>query len=149
MKIEINTENFTYFDLWLLGKIQKAMEEHAGVGTDGDKPEYPSETANKEEPSKKKGRTKKADHLKVVETVEETFSDPADAAVVEETTATDTPEAPPEIRLSLDDVRACLQSFSRKNGVPASVELLKKYGASRISDLDVKHYAAFRAECGQ
>jgi hypothetical protein len=145
LKIEINTENFTYFDLWLLGKIQKAMEEHAGVGTDGDAPEYPPTEATPE-PAKRKGRPKKADHLKVVETVEETFDEPA--AVAEETTATDTPVVPPEIRLSLDDVRACLQSFSRKNGVPASVELLKKYGASRISDLDVKHYEAFRAECG-
>jgi hypothetical protein len=145
LKIEINTENFTYFDLWLLGKIQKAMEEHAGVGTDGDSPEYP-DTPEVQEPPKKKGRPKKADHLKVVETVEQTFDEPA--AVVEETTATDTPVVPPEIRLSLDDVRACLQSFSRKNGVPASVELLKKFGASRISDLDQKHYEAFRAECG-
>lgn len=147
MKIEINTENFTYFDLWLLGKIQKAMEEHAGVGTDGDSPEYPPTEAEPEPVKNKRGR-KKADHLKVVETVEETFVDPADTAVVEETTATDTPVVPPEIRLSLDDVRACLQSFSRKNGVPASVELLKKFGASRISDLDQKHYEAFRAECG-
>lgn len=145
MKIEINTENFTYFDLWLLGKIQKAMEEHAGVGTDGDSPEYP-DAPEVQEPPKKKGRPKKADHLKVVDTVEQTFDEPA--AVVEETTATDTPVVPPEIRLSLDDVRACLQSFSRANGVPASVELLKKYGASRISDLDQKHYEAFRAECG-
>jgi hypothetical protein len=145
LKIEINTENFTYFDLWLLGKIQKAMEEHAGVGTDGDAPEYPPTEAEPEPAKSKRGR-KKADHLKVVETVEQTFDEPA--AVVEETTATDTPAAAPEIRLSLDDVRACLQSFSRKNGVPASVELLKKYGASRISDLDVKHYEAFRQECG-
>ena len=145
MKIEINTENFTYFDLWLLGKIQKAMEEHAGVKTDGDAPEYP-DAPEVQEPPKKRGRQKKADHLKVVDTVEETFDEPA--AVVEETTATDTPVVPPEIRLSLDDVRACLQSFSRKNGVPASVELLKKYGASRISDLDPKHYQDFRAECG-
>jgi hypothetical protein len=146
LKIEINTENFTYFDLWLLGKITKAMEEHAGVHTDGDKPEYPPDTAEQEAP-KKKGRPKKADHLKVVETVEETFVDPADTAVVEETTATDTPVVPREIRLSLDDVRARLQAFSRKNGVPASVELLKKFGASRISDLDSKHYGAFAQEC--
>ena len=145
MKIEINTENFTYFDLWLLGKIQKALEEHAGVQTEGDAPEYPPDTAEQEAP-KKKGRPKKADHLKVVETVEETFDESLSAAA-EETTATDTPVVPPEIRLSLDDVRARLQSFSRKNGVPASVELLKKFGASRISDLDVKHYGAFAQEC--
>lgn len=144
MKIEINTENFTYFDLWLLGKITKAMEEHAGVKTDGDAPQYPEpevvEEAPAEDAPRKRGR-KKADHLKVVETVEQP------APIEEEKTATDTVEEV-ATKLTLDDVRACLQSFSRKNGVPASVELLKKFGASRISDLDVKHYEAFRVECG-
>jgi hypothetical protein len=49
--------------------------------------------------------------------------------------------------LSLDEVRAALQQFTASNGVPAGIELLKKYNAARISELGEEHYGAFIADC--
>lgn len=50
-------------------------------------------------------------------------------------------------KLSLDEVRAALQTFTASKGVPAGIELLKKYGAGRISELEEANYAAFAADC--
>lgn len=66
-----------------------------------------------------------------------------------------TQEAAPEVRsgqewakaATLDDVRAALQTFTAANGVPAGIELLKKYGAARVSELAEANYAAFLADC--
>lgn len=49
--------------------------------------------------------------------------------------------------LSLDEVRAALQQFTASKGVPAGIELLKKYNAGRISELAEENFAAFAAEC--
>lgn len=49
--------------------------------------------------------------------------------------------------LTLDEVRAALQQFTASKGVPAGIELLKKYNAGRISELAEEHFAAFAAEC--
>ena len=64
-----------------------------------------------------------------------------------------TPVAEPETKsvsdkpASLDEVRAALQAFTAKSGVPAGIELLKKYNAARISELEEQHYGAFIADC--
>ena len=48
---------------------------------------------------------------------------------------------------TLDEVRAALQQFAADKGVPAGIELLKKFGAGRISELKEDDYASFIAEC--
>ena len=50
-------------------------------------------------------------------------------------------------KLTLDEVRAALQLFTSTNGVPAGIELLKKYGAGRVSELAEENFAAFVKEC--
>lgn len=145
MKFEINTDNMTYFDLWLLRNIVNLMHEQAQnpinlaeetIDTDPQPQPQPQE-------AKRRGR-KKSDHLKVVETPEPEA--PAAEAAPEPAPATEPTE--PETTLTVDDMRAALQSFSRKHGVPASVDLLKKFDASRISDLAPSKYTDFLKECG-
>ena len=48
---------------------------------------------------------------------------------------------------TLDDVRAALQGFVGKNGMPAGLELLKEFECARISELSTDQYAAFLARC--
>lgn len=55
--------------------------------------------------------------------------------------------ASPSKVYSLDEVRAALQQFTAAKGVPAGIELLKKFGAGRISELADTDYASFVAEC--
>lgn len=141
LKIEINTENLTYFDLWLLKNVVRLMDEQAQNPIN-----LSEETIDTEpQPQEAKRRKKKSDHLKVVETPEPEAPAPEPEAAPEPAPAPE-PTGP---ALTIDDMRVALQSFSRKNGVPASVELLKKYNASRISDLAVDRYTDFLKECGQ
>jgi hypothetical protein len=51
--------------------------------------------------------------------------------------ATEQPSAP----VSIDDLRAALQGFTSAKGMPAGIELLKKFGCSRISELAAKDEA--------
>lgn len=51
--------------------------------------------------------------------------------------ATEQPAAP----ISIDDLRTALQTFTSANGMPAGIELLKKFGCSRISELAAKDEA--------
>lgn len=48
---------------------------------------------------------------------------------------------------TLDEVRAALQQFTAKSGVPAGIDLLKTFNAGRISELDADDYAAFVERC--
>lgn len=48
---------------------------------------------------------------------------------------------------SLDDVRAALHTYSTKTSMAGAIELLKKHGAQRISDLTEDNRAAFIADC--
>ena len=59
----------------------------------------------------------------------------------------DVSEPAPAKPLSLDEVRAALQQFTAKNGVPAGIDLLKTYGAGRISELNADQYADFVERC--
>lgn len=61
--------------------------------------------------------------------------------------AVPTAKAASDKELSIDDVRAALQQFTVAHGVPKGIELLKEYGASRISELGAEHYAAFVEAC--
>lgn len=76
---------------------------------------------------------------------------PADApsgatAPAGETTTTTTDTKLTEA--TLDDVRTALQAFTADKGVPAGIELLKEFGAARISELKSEHYGAFIGKCG-
>jgi len=58
--------------------------------------------------------------------------------------ATAEPELP---ALSIDEVRAALQQFTAVKGVPAGIELLKEFGAGRISELSFSQYPFFVERC--
>ena len=73
------------------------------------------------------------------------------APVVELEAPAEEPElelAEPEAKTyTLDEVRAALQQFTAKSGVPAGIDLLKSFNAGRISELDADDYAAFVERC--
>lgn len=64
------------------------------------------------------------------------------AAPVEEPAAVG--EAKP---VSIDDVRAALQSYTVKNGMEAGINLLAEYQASRVGELNEAHFAEFVEKC--
>lgn len=68
----------------------------------------------------------------------------APTASKQEEPASGTPQNP----ASLDDVRTALQAFTAGRGVPAGIELLKEFGAARISELKAEQFAAFILKCG-
>lgn len=99
----------------------------------------------------KRGRKPKAEAVEPVAVeepqgnVEAVVEETAAPAAVEETASgADAPEAKP---LTLDEVRAALQTFTTANGIPAGIALLKEFNAGRISELDASNYAAFVARC--
>lgn len=53
---------------------------------------------------------------------------------------------PAEKAVALEEVRAVLTDKSRKGHTAAVKELLIKYGANKLSDVDPKHYAALLAD---
>lgn len=56
--------------------------------------------------------------------------------------------AEPEVKaLSIDEVRAALQQFTAAKGVPAGIDLLKEFGAGRISELSSGQYQVFVERC--
>ena len=80
---------------------------------------------------------------------------PAEDAPAEDSTAEDLPaqdlpveepqvEAPAEIKL--EQIRAVLADKSRAGHTAAIRELLKKYDATKLSQVDPKHYAAILKE---
>jgi hypothetical protein len=48
---------------------------------------------------------------------------------------------------TLEDARKALQSYSQKTSMDDAIQLLKKFGAQRISDLNDENRANFIAEC--
>ena len=57
-----------------------------------------------------------------------------------------TPSAPVKPALTLEEVRAVLADKSRAGHTAEIRELLKKYGASKLSLVDPKHYEALLRE---
>ena len=53
--------------------------------------------------------------------------------------------APAAPEKKLDDVKAALQALIAGSGMPVALELLKTFGASRVSDLKKEQYAGFIA----
>lgn len=48
---------------------------------------------------------------------------------------------------TIDDVRSALQAFTAKAGIDGGIQLLKNFGAQRISELKPTDYAAFVGAC--
>ena len=59
---------------------------------------------------------------------------------------TEVPAAPAKATLTLEEVRAVLADKSRAGHTAEIRELLKKYGASKLSLVDPKHYEALLRE---
>jgi len=93
--------------------------------------------------TEKKPRAKKSVAATATAGSEETQTSDPVAAQQESDVGASTSTKP----ASLDEVRAALQAFTAKSGVPAGIELLKKYNAARISELEEQHYGAFIADC--
>ena len=72
----------------------------------------------------------------------EAFS--AEPQPVEETTTA--PAKEPEPVLAFEDVRAILADKSREGFTAQIRELLQKYGASKLSEVDAKNYKALIAD---
>jgi hypothetical protein len=47
---------------------------------------------------------------------------------------------------TVDDVRKALQAYSGRKGFPAATDLVKSFGATRITELKAEDYAAFIAK---
>ena len=60
--------------------------------------------------------------------------------------AEDAPASPLEPELTLEQVRAVLADKSRQGHTAEIRALLKKYGASKLSQIDPAHYKALLAE---
>ena len=56
------------------------------------------------------------------------------------------PAKEPETVLAFEDVRAILADKSREGFTAQIRELLQKYGASKLSEVDAKHYKALIAD---
>ena len=90
----------------------------------------------------KRGRKPKAELQNEIAEPAEPVAEPA---VVEEQ-----PELPLAIEAkpaTLDDVRSALQALTAEKGIPAGIELLKSFGAGRISELFADQYGEFIAKC--
>jgi len=67
------------------------------------------------------------------------------AAVESEIIMAPAPEAAPTGEPTLDDARAALLAYNQKHGMDAAIDLVRKFGAARISELDASSYGAFIA----
>lgn len=101
-----------------------------GSGVSGE-----AETSTASPAPVKKTRAKKEAPTEASVPVEQSAGEPT-AAVAEASTP-----------ITLDEVRAALQAFTASKGVPAGIEVLKKFSAGRISELDESNYGAFIQEC--
>lgn len=142
--LEILDALFSNLKLPVNGKAQPAVAQNTGTTATGFTSPLPEGSgvsgavAEAAAPTpEKKTRAKKS-----VATAGEvpTSSTPAADTAASAASSTDKP-------LTLDEVRAALQAFTAAKGVPAGIELLKKYNAGRISELAEENFAAFVADC--
>lgn len=84
-------------------------------------------------------------------TVSNEAAPPAASAPVKKRHSRSKPEEPvappPEPPKTLDDIRAALQDYAGKHGIPASIDLLKKFNAARVSEVDESDYDHFIDLC--
>lgn len=84
--------------------------------------------------TKKVGRPKKEKSLEKQNAVEVTSK----VEVEEEPQAKST--------VTLEQVKVAMNAYCKKNGIPAGREVLKSFGAERLSDVKPEHYAAILAK---
>ena len=60
---------------------------------------------------------------------------------------TGAPPSPPPSAATLDNVRNALREVFNTKGAATATEILKKFGAARISDVKPEQYVAFIAAC--
>jgi hypothetical protein len=90
------------------------------------------------EPQKRTRRTKaEIEAAKAEEAANTPATQPATPTATTLPPATEQSSAP----ISIDDLRAALQGFTSAQGMPAGIDLLKKFGCSRISELAAKDEA--------
>lgn len=102
-------------------------------------------------PVKKRGRTKPeirdVEQAEAAVEQEETPENEEIPAVELAPAAVEQVPAEVAIPYTIDDVRAALQAFTAKAGIDGGIQLLKNFGAQRISELKASDYAAFVGAC--
>lgn len=157
MQITLDTTNLSVQDKQilaiLLGNTQPVVVQNTGSTasespspTEGSAVSEPVEATASPAAPVKRGRKPKA------EPTDDTSPSESAPPVQEEAAAPSTPDADKvpaasSTSASLDDVRAALQKYTQGKGVPAGIELLKEFGAARISELKEESYGAFIGRC--
>ena len=152
MQITFDTSNPS--DLNVLYKLLAGLEQPIPAGVVAPVAESAAEPEPAPEvvaPKERKPRAKKEEVAPVSEAVaptDETAGEASAAAASDpEPEATPEPQPVSDKSYSIDEVRAALQQFTAANGVPGGIELLKKFGAGRISELAEGDYASFVQAC--
>lgn len=70
-----------------------------------------------------------------------------DETVADSATLAEEPAPAADVLPTLDQVRDALQQYTVKNGITGGVELLKEFGAARVSELAAGDFASFIARC--
>lgn len=136
-------------------RAQPVVADNDGIDEDGSStgPGLVDDTGGRAEPPsapsgdtpKKRGRKPKAAEVMVSE------KSVGKNAVFEEVFAEQPPRPEPapaaDVLPTLDQVRDALQQYTVKNGITGGVELLKEFGAARVSELAAGDFASFIARC--
>lgn len=122
------------------------MEQRDAVRSPSAKPlgVVPVEALDDPQPEKRKPGRKPKQEVAAEPGGKPEYSTSAPTTASSETATTSAPAAP---SLSLDDIRAALQKYTQKHSIEAGIELLKKFGAQRVSELPAEKYAEFVGEC--
>jgi len=115
-----------------------------GVSIPADEAE-PKDTPVVVKDAVRRPRAKKEDAPTPV--AEEPKAEPVTDAAAASTSESADAAKVPAAASTIDDVRAALQAYTAKHGVPAGIDLLKGFGAARISELKDADYAAFVEQC--
>lgn len=104
----------------------------------------PKDTPTPVKDAVRRTRVKKEEPAPVAE---EPKAEPVTEAAAASTSESADAAKVPAAASTIDDVRAALQAYTAKHGVPAGIDLLKGFGAARISELKDADYAAFVEKC--
>lgn len=115
--------------------VAQAMSRYLEVSIDS----TPAPVA--EEPAPQEAPAKKAKAAKTAATPAPAEQAPAEPAAP----TTNTQAAPSEPTVTLEQVRAKLATLSQAGKAPAVKELLKKFGATKLTDVAADHFAELLA----
>jgi hypothetical protein len=142
ISIHLNTETpgelEKFFDLFTgFGKDKPVVIKPAAIEfiSEAAEPEPAQATESAPEPTRRIRRTKaEIEAAKAAEAAPEPTPQAAPSAATTLPPATEQPT----VSVSIDDLRAALQGYTSAKGMPAGIELLKKFGCSRVSELAAK-----------